>query len=236
MLLNAVTNKVLSIDSAWVSSPVTFPNILNNTSSSFHISEPIGIFILSILVLILFFHRFLIKTIGENLRFAIYPSISKGNNKGVFNFFFFFSLLFFIPIFSFLLNSFGFVIHDFLRTSLFILSFFICRAFILYIISYISSDKEMFVALNKLFISFFIVVTLLLLISSPSLYFINSENGLFTLRIVIASIIGLLFLFYIIELFKLFFSLQVPISFTFLYLCTVEFLPICIIIITFTKV
>lgn len=196
----------------------------------------LGVAILSLLLILLLSGRVLFPFFEKMFGFINNPvGVGKMKKYLIFDFFLIFSLLICSPIVSLLSVSFNILPYDFSRIAIVIFSYFIIRSAILYIIPRITSGGEIFGTINRLSISFFVIMTAILLLFSPFLFIQLSSSVMEIVTIVMLSCISVLVLYYLFNISQIIFSSHISLSFSFLYLCTLEILPVCLIVTTLVK-
>lgn len=247
MLPNEVINSISPIDSAWQGSSliIPLPDTVVETSGVFG-DNAVGVFTLSILVIFLLFGKRIITTVPQlfNLIFYSrdYKKMSDYNNLfHVLNLIFFMCGVIFIAEgerYGFFKSD--YFIHlspskNYLIALSILISIFLLKSVLLRITGSVTRKKNMFISVIKASLFFFCTGAFISLIPLPFTY-LNSSPDLYAFRIVVCSLLGVIFLLYLFYVVKIFISSGVSRFFCFLYLCTLEILPVSLIVGTLVKI
>lgn len=237
----------MPIDSAWVGSTVSIPRPEQIIPQSGLFSETaVGIFTLCILLIILIFGKKLASVIPQLFSFIFFPNDSRKINE---NHFVSSALVaIFIlccPIFIALCEKYQILSIDYFPqfnpsyNFIFLLSIllliFLIRKLLLHITGSVTKKGVLFSTISKTTIFFFCIAVTISLLPLP-LTFLIDEPNYHIFRIVIYSLFGLIFLFYLFYIRKIIISSGVSPFFCFLYLCTLEILPASLIVGTLVKI
>lgn len=236
MLQNGEIDGLMPIDSAWRSSIPLFSDIADiNVSLSTFDKGVVGAFILGLLLIILFFPKVILGIplflrSGKSAK-TIFPQLVL--------------LAISCPIFIAVLLRYEIIspylfftlssLQNFYILLVSLVILIVAKIIILSIVASVSSQKELFMRIFQRFITIFIAVTILLLL--PFVFTIVLENpNLAAIRLYCYIAMGVTGLFYFILVSRLFISNRVSVFLCFLYLCTLEILPVALVISTMTKV
>ncbi len=243
MLQSGEIKEVLPVDSAFVGSTISIPDLSDIVIESPVFSRStIGLFILFILIIFFLFERNIVALFPKLFSSLFYkrdalkiietPLFALGQVV-----IFILCCLILVSLFIRYEHFSGIIFSslspglNFLIIIFIIYAIFLFRKLILLIIPTVTGYKELFSITASLSLTFFILFTLISSLPLPFTFFVNNINFI-AIHLFEYVVFGVIFLFYLISLYRLFISFHVSQFFTFLYLCTLEILPVAILIAT----
>lgn len=247
MLQSGEISSIMPIDSAWTGSVISIPDIAPSVPQTGMFSETeVGIFTLALLLVLLILGKKIVSSIPGILSFVFSPPDrhkASENQKAskVLNVIF----IIICPVFISMGERYQIFNDDYItkwtpgQNFIFILGIlfliFLLRSFLLYITGSVTKKSELFSTIGKTTIFFFCCAALVSILPLPLTYLIsNPDFRIF--RIVICSLLGLIFFIYLLYVGKIILSSGVSHFFCFLYLCTLEVLPVSLIVGTLVKI
>lgn len=140
-----------------------------------------------------------------------------------------------LPVMAFMFLRLEIKEWSFFSIMLAILAFFIAKTLILYGIGYVSGEKKMFEAITKILYAGFIIGTAVFFLMFAIETLLNMIPGRFytVSALILLIVFGIL---YLIEIARIIFSRKLPPFLSILYLCTLEILPLLMIIVTISRI
>lgn len=242
---NEQINSISSLDTLWGGTLMPIPDFLSYAAQEpTYSAQSIGISILVLLLFFVFFGEFFLKLISKMCISFLYPKdVLKISEESNLNIGFFFLFLLACPVFGLLLIRYEVLtpshfqdyspVGNTLIYSLFPLVFFILRRIFLFILGAVAKYSEEFTIIFKYSVSFFIIVTIISLMPLPITFLVSAPNYLL-IRVILFSVIGILTIGYFFQIGRIIIFSQVSNFFSFLYLCTVEILPL--VLMTYTAI
>lgn len=236
MVQREVIDTLIPIDSAWVGSLHPLENIGSTALSVSYFNENIlAYFILALLILVLIFKNKIPFICSSLVKFDTSASLNISRIS-----------LFIIacPVLVTALVQYS-IVSPFLFYSLtptsnylifisFLFCYFIAKMIIYSMISSVTTKSDIFIKIVRASLSLFVIVTVLIILPLPFMYILSDPN-MEAIRLYCLIISGLAVLVYFFYEVRLFISSQVSLILTFLYLCTLEILPVAILISLMTK-
>ena len=216
MVQNEVTDAVSAIDSLWAGSQISIPYIPEVPQESVYGGNFLIYSILFFICFLLLFRRntylfFLdvLSQIKTPVRYSYQEGLHKTRNR------IYIATYIMLPVLSYLIASYG-IFPEW--------SYWHINS----IIEYVSSDTHIAGFLNMSYSLMSITTTIVLFVAKIfTLFFTISQTGL--LSVILYIILGLVALVYCINILRIFFSFKTSHFFSFLYLCTLELIPLMII-------
>lgn len=230
MVQNEVTDAVSAIDSLWAGSQISIPYIPEVPQESVYGGNFLIYSILFFICFLLLFRRntylfFLdvLSQIKTPVRYSYQEGLHKTRNR------IYIATYIMLPVLSYLIASYGlFPEWSYWHILLMVSGFLLVQYAVNSIIEYVSSDTHIAGFMNMSYSLMSITTTIVLFVAKIfTLFFTISQTGL--LSVILYIILGLVALVYCINILRIFFSFKTSHFFSFLYLCTLELIPLMII-------
>lgn len=231
MLQNVVTDRISTIDSLWSGSQLAIPYIQEVAAEPIYGGNFLVYAILFFICFILLFRRdtaLLIKDIVSWVKTPVRYSYQEGGlhktQRRIY-----IATYILLPVLAYLVASFQ-VAPELKYWQMFVTLFLllIVQFSINSIIEYVSTDTHLAGFLNMSYSIMLIAITIVLFVSKVFILFFHfPQVGILSLLLYI--MIGIAVLVYCFNILRIFFSFKTSHLFSFLYLCTLELIPLAII-------
>lgn len=230
MVQNEVTDAVSAIDTLWAGSHISIPYIPEVVTESVYGGNFLIYSILFFICFLLLFRRntylfFLdvVSQIKTPVRYSYQEGLHKTRNR------IYIATYVMLPVLTYLIASYGIMPElAYWQVFIIVLSFMLGQYAINAIIEYVSSDTHLAGFLNMSYSIMCITMTVVLFVAKIfTLFFTISQTGL--LSVILYIILGIVALVYCVNILRIFFSFKTSHLFSFLYLCTLELIPLMII-------
>ncbi len=225
-----VQDTLNTIDEAWKGSFL----VLGDVSASGSVDAPAYTFMSICVIILLFLFLIFFKRVVIAVQSSFLVLVKRKDYIAVFDDKY--SLSSIIITFSIAVPTLAFVLYNnemsgtgYFNTLLLLAGYFVVKHILYMITGWMSNQKETFLILEKTGFCAFIVITTLSMVTLPVSYFFSGIHHNFD-NIFVAGVSAIIILMYFVKGYKIFISSIFSHFFWFLYLCTLELLPLCLLI------
>lgn len=224
MLQNGGTDTLYSVSELWEGSVLHNPG-LPAGPEPLQIGNGIFSWILIALIVMALVFRDVLKSFNVWLANFIYsPDQRNFTDMALPRLFFPVIFLVFIPVSAFMVYGLGLVRTEYYVILSVLAGYFVLKALVLSCISYVTGEKGLVLSLVKMMaVALFIFTQIAILLYAAGMFF---PQFLPEILLKVSPVVGgALFILYLIQLSRIFFSFGEPPLLSILYLCTFEMLP-----------